>query len=49
MHGGTSTGAPKGNQNAFKHGRYSAKNIAMKRGIATLLRKMRKTASDHIS
>jgi glucans biosynthesis protein len=24
MHGGTSSGAPKGNQNAFKHGRYSA-------------------------
>lgn len=24
MHGGKSTGAPKGNQNAFKHGRFSA-------------------------
>ena len=23
MHGGKSTGAPKGNQNALKHGRYS--------------------------
>ena len=23
MHGGTSDGAPKGNKNAFKHGRYS--------------------------
>ncbi|WP_423787212.1 HGGxSTG domain-containing protein [Hyphomonas chukchiensis] len=24
MHGGASTGAPKGNQNAWKHGKYSA-------------------------
>jgi len=24
MHGGMSTGAPKGNKNAFKHGHYSA-------------------------
>ncbi|MSO64923.1 MAG: hypothetical protein EXQ85_03825 [Alphaproteobacteria bacterium] len=24
MHGGPSPGAPKGNRNAFKHGRYSA-------------------------
>jgi len=23
LHGGLSTGAPKGNQNAWKHGRYS--------------------------
>jgi uncharacterized protein YjcR len=49
MHGGTSPGAPKGNQNAFKHGRYSAKTIAMKREIAALLREMRKTASELIS
>jgi hypothetical protein len=46
---GTSPGAPKGNQNAFKHGRYSAKKIAMKREIAALLREMRKTASELIS
>jgi hypothetical protein len=24
IHGGKSTGAPKGNRNAFKHGRYTA-------------------------
>jgi uncharacterized protein YjcR len=24
MHGGTSPGAPKGNRNAWKHGKYSA-------------------------
>ena len=28
MHGGPSAGAPKGNQNAFKHGRYTAEAIA---------------------
>jgi hypothetical protein len=33
MHGGTSPGAPKGNKNALKHGRYSAKAIA--RGVST--------------
>lgn len=30
MHGGMSTGAPKGNQNAFKHGLYSGEALAMK-------------------
>jgi hypothetical protein len=28
MHGGKSPGAPKGNQNAYKHGKYSASTIA---------------------
>jgi len=27
MHGGTNPGAPKGNQNARKHGGYSAKTL----------------------
>jgi glucans biosynthesis protein len=27
MHGGKSSGAPKGNKNAWKHGRYSAASI----------------------
>ena len=40
MHGGTSPGAPKGNKNAFKHGRYTAEAIANRREIATLLRAM---------
>lgn len=30
MHGGTSTGAPKGNRNAWKHGRYSKRNADLK-------------------
>ena len=28
MHGGLSPGAPKGNRNAFKHGRYAAEALA---------------------
>ena len=37
MHGGLSPGAPKGNKNAFKHGRYSAEAIARRRIISGLL------------
>jgi hypothetical protein len=37
---GMSPGAPKGNQNAFKHGRYTAEAIASRREIARLLRAM---------
>jgi hypothetical protein len=40
MHGGLSPGAPKGNQNAYKHGRYTAEAIANRRGIAALVRTM---------
>jgi uncharacterized protein YjcR len=41
MHGGMSPGAPKGNRNAVKHGRYTVDAIARRREIATLLRNMR--------
>ena len=41
MHGGKSPGAPKGNKNAFKHGRYTAEAMACRREIASLLRTMR--------
>jgi hypothetical protein len=41
MHGGKSPGAPKGNTNAFKHGRYAVEAIAARREIAALLRAMR--------
>jgi len=41
MHGGMSPDAPKGNKNAFKHGRYSAEAIAKRREIAALLRGMK--------
>jgi uncharacterized protein YjcR len=38
MHGGMSTGAPKGNKNALKHGRYTAEAIARRRQISALMR-----------
>jgi hypothetical protein len=44
MHGGMSPGAPKGNKNALRHGRYTAESIAVRRLIARLAREARKTA-----
>jgi hypothetical protein len=44
MHGGMSPGAPKGNKNAVKHGRYTADAIANRREIAQLLKSMRALA-----
>jgi hypothetical protein len=38
MRGGTNPGAPKGNGNAFKHGRYSAAAIGRRREVAVLIR-----------
>jgi len=46
MHGGPSTGAPKGNRNAWKHGRYSAEAIARRREVSALLRAARELMSD---
>jgi hypothetical protein len=43
MHGGASTGAPKGNKNALKHGHYTAEAIAFRRDIARLAREALKT------
>ncbi|ATW02936.1 hypothetical protein CHN51_04845 [Sphingorhabdus sp. YGSMI21] len=36
MHGGASTGAPKGNQNAWKHGAYSASTLATTRYLKAI-------------
>jgi uncharacterized protein YjcR len=44
MHGGTSPGAPKGNKNAFKHGRYTAEVIERRRETSELVRAMRALA-----
>jgi hypothetical protein len=41
MHGGPSPGAPKGNRNAFKHGRYSSHSIVHRRALAVLLKTAR--------
>jgi len=49
MHGGLSPGAPKGNRNALKHGRYTAEAIANRQGIATLVRRMRELAKATVS
>jgi len=37
MHGGKATGAPKRNQNAFKHGHYTADSLAMRKYLSELL------------
>jgi uncharacterized protein YjcR len=41
MHGGLSTGAPKGNKNALKHGMYAAAAIAERRKIRELINNFR--------
>jgi len=45
MHGGPSPGAPKGNQHAYKHGRYAAGSILERRRFAALMREMREMAT----
>jgi hypothetical protein len=46
MHGGMSPGAPKGNRNAFKHGRYTAEAISHRSKIKALLRGMKAIANE---
>lgn len=42
IHGGAKgSGAPQGNQNALKHGKYSARVIAERREMMTLIRENR--------
>ena len=41
MHGGLSTGAPKGNKNALKHGRYTAEGIGSRQETLALIRAFR--------
>jgi hypothetical protein len=43
MHGGApGSGAPRGNKNALKHGRYTREAIAQRRQLQALLRQSRK-------
>jgi hypothetical protein len=44
MHGGTSLGAPRGNENAFKHGRYAAEAIRRRQETSALIRAMKTLA-----
>ena len=46
MHGGTAPGAPLGNKNALKHGRYTAEAIARRRTVSALLRAMRQNVEE---
>jgi len=46
MHGGKSTGAPKGNRNALKHGRYTAEAIARRQELRVLMRGIRQLAGE---
>jgi hypothetical protein len=41
MHGGTNPGAPNGNRNAVKHGRYTAEAINSRRATSALIRAAR--------
>ena len=41
-----SPGAPKGNKNALKHGRYTAEAIAQRREISELVRAMNALAKE---
>jgi hypothetical protein len=47
MHGGLSPGAPKGNKNAYKHGRYTAETIARRREVSALIRAARALLADN--
>lgn len=46
MHGGKSTGAPKGNQNALKHGRYTAEAFANRREVMNLIKEAKKLVAE---
>src|SRR6188472_1380000 len=46
MHGGPSPGAPKGNRNAFKHGRYTAEAIVNRRQLSAMLVTMKALATE---
>lgn len=41
IHGGLSTGAPKGNRNAWKHGMYSAERRQMRALAQAMVRELR--------
>ncbi len=47
MHGGMSTGAPKGNKNALKHGRYSAESVAERRAVRELIRASKRQMKEY--
>lgn len=46
MHGGKGSGAPKGSQNAFKNGLYTAKNMQLRKDIRDLLKESNNAISE---
>lgn len=47
MHGGAKgSGAPPGNQNAFKHGMYTREELEFRKELSQLMRASRKTLHD---
>lgn len=46
MHGGNSPGAPKGNQNALKHGFFTAESIAARKRTSEFIRGARSTLNE---
>ena len=47
MHGGApGSGAPRGNKNAMKHGRYTREALELRRNLQELLRQSRKLLQD---
>ena len=46
LHGGKSTGAPKGNQNALKHGYYTKDSIEHRRYIRKLIKDSQELFND---
>ncbi len=49
LHGGKSPGAPQGNRNAWKHGRYSAKAIEERRLFREIFKAARETMAELVS
>lgn len=48
MHGGAAgSGAPKGNSNAFKHGRYSAENLARRAMVKKFFKELKDLRDEH--
>jgi hypothetical protein len=48
LHGGKSTGPPKGNKNALKHGRYTAQAIARRREVRALLQGVKQLSKEFL-
>jgi uncharacterized protein YjcR len=42
LHGGLSTGAPKGNKNALRHGRFTAEAVRQRQKVAAMVREARR-------